>query len=98
MYDKRGEGRADSAEFLKDFWQTGREGRERQARRRLQMVRNLNVRPCGRLLEMFSCHFVGLYIIFLRFAGCGWSSMSLFEMEPNACVYWLISFSSHINS
>lgn len=44
MYDKRGEERADSTEFLKDFWQIGREGRERQARKRLQMVRKLNVR------------------------------------------------------
>lgn len=43
MYDKRGEGRADSAEFLKDFWQVGREGRESQTRRRLQMVRRVHV-------------------------------------------------------
>lgn len=44
MYDKRGEERADSAEFLKDFWQIGRDGRERQARKRAQMARKLNVR------------------------------------------------------
>eukprot|EP00903_Cladosiphon_okamuranus_P018874 g17360.t1 len=48
MYDKRGEDRADSAEFLKDFWQIGREGRERQARKRLQTVRKLNAKQIER--------------------------------------------------
>lgn len=43
MYDKRGERRADSAEFIKDFWQMGREGRESQSRQRIQMARKLNV-------------------------------------------------------
>ncbi|CAM9332632.1 unnamed protein product, partial [Scytosiphon promiscuus] len=51
MYDKRGEERADSAEFLKDFWQIGRDGRERQARRRAQMARKLNARQKERVNE-----------------------------------------------
>ncbi|CAM9103461.1 unnamed protein product [Ectocarpus sp. 6 AP-2014] len=51
MYDKQGEGRADSAEFLKDFWQIGRDERELQARKRIQMVRKLNIEQNERLRE-----------------------------------------------
>ncbi|CAM9583157.1 unnamed protein product, partial [Hapterophycus canaliculatus] len=51
MYDKRGTEQADSAEFLKDFWQIGRDGRERQARKRAQMVRKLNARQKERVYE-----------------------------------------------
>ena len=43
MYDKRGERRLDSAEFLKDFCQIGREARQAKARQSQETTREIQV-------------------------------------------------------